>query len=106
MPRKWTATLSPTGYAIEQRIESAELFFSRINARCASGESAFYSPDSDSITLPPFAAFCRQRTTTARARMKPDTGHRTRADAIANWGNFGDNAYRGRADELTAAFGR
>src|SRR6201993_3117936 len=43
---------------IEQRIESAEQFFSRINARVVHlGNRAFYSPDSDSITLPPFAAF-------------------------------------------------
>jgi len=43
---------------IEQRIESAEQFFSRINARVVHlGNRAFYSPDNDTITLPPFAAF-------------------------------------------------
>src|SRR5258706_924361 len=43
---------------IEQRTESAEQFFSRINARLThQGNRAFYSPADDSITLPPFAAF-------------------------------------------------
>src|SRR5258707_392577 len=43
---------------IEQRIESAEEFFGRINARVVhQGNRAFYSPDSDSITLPLFSAF-------------------------------------------------
>jgi antirestriction protein ArdC len=43
---------------IEQRIESAEQFFARINARVVhQGNRAFYSPDTDAITLPPFAAF-------------------------------------------------
>src|SRR5579872_752486 len=43
---------------IEQRIESAEQFFTRINARVVhQGNRAFYSPTDDTITLPPFAAF-------------------------------------------------
>src|SRR3984893_5173635 len=43
---------------IEQRIESAEQFFSRVNARVVhQGNRAFYSPADDAITLPPFAAF-------------------------------------------------
>jgi antirestriction protein ArdC len=43
---------------IEQRIESAEQFFSRINARVIhQGNRAYYSPDNDNITLPPFASF-------------------------------------------------
>jgi antirestriction protein ArdC len=43
---------------IEQRIASAEQFFSRINARVIHlGNRAFYSPADDTITLPPFAAF-------------------------------------------------
>src|SRR5207249_1617441 len=43
---------------IEQRIEFAEQFFARINARVVHlGNRAYYSPDSDTITLPPFAAF-------------------------------------------------
>jgi len=42
---------------IEQRIESAEQFFSRINARVAhQGNRAFYSTADDTITLPPFVA--------------------------------------------------
>jgi antirestriction protein ArdC len=46
---------------IEQRIESAEQFFSRMNARVAhQGNRAFYSPADDSITLPPFAGRTRR----------------------------------------------
>src|SRR5258708_2805938 len=40
---------------IEQRIDSAEQFFPRINARVVhKGNRAFYSPADDNITLPPF----------------------------------------------------
>src|SRR5712692_5822293 len=43
---------------IEQRIESAEQFFSRVNARVVHlGNRAFYTPADDIITLPPFPAF-------------------------------------------------
>jgi antirestriction protein ArdC len=43
---------------IEQRIEQAEIFFRGINARVIhQGNRTFYSPDTDTVTLPPFPAF-------------------------------------------------
>src|SRR5437762_1388141 len=93
---------------IEQRIESAEQFFSRINARLThQGNRAFYSPADDSITLPPFAAF-----------FTPMDYYSTRAHETGHWTakadrcnrelgkRFGDNAYsiEELIAELTAAF--
>jgi antirestriction protein ArdC len=93
---------------IEQRIDSAEQFFSRINARVAHlGNRAFYSPDTDAITLPPFAAF-----------FTPVDYYSTRAHETGHWTSradrcnrelgkrFGDNAYSVEEliAELTAAF--
>ena len=93
---------------IEQRIESAEQFFSRINARVVhQGNRAFYSPADDTITLPPFAAF-----------FTPADYYSTRAHETGHWTShadrcnrelgkrFGDNAYSVEEliAELTAAF--
>ncbi|HLM98643.1 MAG TPA: zincin-like metallopeptidase domain-containing protein [Bryobacteraceae bacterium] len=93
---------------IEQRIESAEQFFSQINARVThQGNRAFYSPDTDAITLPPFAAF-----------FSPIDYYSTRAHETGHWTStanrcdrqlgkrFGDNAYSVEelVAELTAAF--
>ena len=93
---------------IEQRIESAEAFFARINARVVhQGNRAYYSPDSDTITLPPFAAF-----------FTPLDYYGTRAHETGHWTakadrcnrelgkRFGDNAYSMEelVAELTAAF--
>jgi antirestriction protein ArdC len=93
---------------IEQRIESAEQFFSRINARVIHlGNRAFYSPADDTITLPPFAAF-----------FTPLDYYGTRAHETGHWTakadrcnrelgkRFGDNAYSVEEliAELTAAF--
>ena len=93
---------------IEQRIESAEQFFSRINALVLhQGNRAFYSPADDTITLPPFAAF-----------FTPTDYYSTRAHETGHWTakvgrcdrqlgkRFGDNAYSVEEliAELTAAF--
>jgi len=93
---------------IEQRIESAEQFFSRIKARVThQGNRAFYSPADDAITLPPFAAF-----------FTPIDYYSTRAHETGHWTSkagrcdrqlgkrFGDNAYSVEEliAELTAAF--
>ena len=93
---------------IEQRIESAEQFFSRINARVVHlGNRAYYAPDTDTITLPPFAAF-----------FTPLDYYSTRAHETGHWTShasrcdrqlgkrFGDNAYSMEEliAELTAAF--
>jgi antirestriction protein ArdC len=93
---------------IEQRIESAEQFFSRINARVIHlGNRAFYSPADDAITLPPFAAF-----------FTPTDYYSTRAHETGHWTahasrcdrqlgkRFGDAAYSVEEliAELTAAF--
>jgi antirestriction protein ArdC len=93
---------------IEQRIESAEQFFGRINARVAhQGNRAFYSPDSDSITLPPFAAFFTPLD--YYGTRTHETGHWTaKADRCNRelGKRFGDNAYSVEEliAELTAAF--
>jgi antirestriction protein ArdC len=93
---------------IEQRIESAEQFFSRINARVVHlGNRAYYSPDADTITLPPFAAFFTAMDYySTRAH---ETGHWTaKADRCNRelGKRFGDNAYSVEEliAELTAAF--
>jgi antirestriction protein ArdC len=93
---------------IEQRISSAEEFFTRINARVVhQGNRAFYSPADDTITLPPFAAF-----------FTPMDYYSTRAHETGHWTShaqrcnrelgkrFADNAYSVEelAAELTAAF--
>jgi antirestriction protein ArdC len=93
---------------IEQRIEQAEVFFRGINARVIHlGNRAFYSPDADTITLPPFAAF-----------FTPTDYYSTRAHETGHWTSragrcdrelgkrFGDNAYSVEEliAELTAAF--
>jgi antirestriction protein ArdC len=92
----------------EQRIDAAEQFFTRINARVVhQGNRAFYSPDADTITLPPFAAF-----------FTPVDYYSTRAHETGHWTStsgrcdrqlgkrFGDNAYSVEelVAELTAAF--
>jgi len=93
---------------IEQRIESAEVFFQRINARVVhQGNRAFYSPDTDSITLPPFSAFFAPMDYySTRAH---ETGHWTSREGRCNrelGKRFGDNAYSVEelVAELTAAF--
>src|SRR5258708_39938668 len=93
---------------MEQRIEAAEQFFSRINARVIHlGNRAFYSPADDAITLPPFAAF-----------FTPADYYSTRAHETGHWTSqasrcdrqlgkrFGDSAYNVEelVAELTAAF--
>src|SRR5712692_154660 len=93
---------------IEQRIESAEQFFTGINARVAhQGNRAFYSPVDDTITLPPFAAFFTP--TDYYSTRAHETGHWTaKADRCNRelGRRFGDNAYsiEELVAELTAAF--
>ena len=93
---------------IEQRVESADQFFGRINARVVHmGNRAFYSPDTDSITLPPFAAFFAPLD--YYGTRAHETGHWTaRADRCNRelGKRFGDNAYSMEEliAELTAAF--
>jgi antirestriction protein ArdC len=93
---------------IEQRIESAEQFFSRINACVVhQGNRAFYSPDTDTITLPPFPAFFTPADYySTRAH---ETGHWTSREGRCNrelGKRFGDNAYSMEEliAELMAAF--
>jgi antirestriction protein ArdC len=93
---------------IEQRIESAEQFFSRLNARVVhKGNRAFYSPADDTITPPPFGAFFTAMDYySTRAH---ETGHWTaKADRCNRelGKRFGDNAYSVEElmAELTAAF--
>ena len=93
---------------IEQRIASAEQFFQRINARVVHlGNRAFYSPDTDTITLPPFPAFFTAMDYySTRAH---ETGHWTAKAERCNrelGKRFGDNAYSAEelVAELTAAF--
>jgi len=93
---------------IEQRIESAEQFFARINAHVVHhGNRAFYSAADDTITMPPFAAF-----------FTPMDYYGTRAHETGHWTSradrcnrelgkrFGDTAYSMEelVAELTAAF--
>jgi antirestriction protein ArdC len=93
---------------IEQRIASAEQFFSRINARVIHlGNRAFYSPSDDTITLPPFAAFFTP--TDYYSTRAHETGHWTSREGRCNrelGKRFGDNAYSVEEliAELTAAF--
>jgi antirestriction protein ArdC len=93
---------------IEQRIETAEQFFSRINARVIHlGNRAFYSPADDAITLPPFAAFFTP--TDYYSTRAHETGHWTAHAQRCNrelGKRFGDNAYSVEEliAELTAAF--
>jgi antirestriction protein ArdC len=69
---------------IEQRIESAEGFFGRINARVTHlGNRAFYSPADDAITLPPFAAF-----------LAPLDYYGTRAHETGHWTSRADRCNR------------
>ena len=94
--------------SIEQRIESAEQFFSRINARVVhQGNRAFYSPDTDTITLPPFAAFFTA--IDYYSTRGHETGHWSSREGRCNrelGKRFGDNAYsiEELIAELTAAF--
>ena len=93
---------------IEQRIESAEQFFTRIEARVVhQGNRAFYSPADDTITLPPFTAFFTPLDYySARAHETGHwTSHASRCDRQLGK-RFGDNAYSVEelVAELTAAF--
>src|ERR1700730_13633937 len=103
----YTAKADPEA-PIEQRIESAEVFFRGINARVAhQGNRAFYSPADDTITLPPFAAFYTP--VDYYSTRAHETGHWTSRDGRANrelGKRFGDNAYSVEEliAELTAAF--
>jgi len=93
---------------IEQRIESAEQFFRSINARVIhQGNRAFYSPDTDTITLPPFPAFFTPLD--YYSTRGHETGHWTSAASRCDrqlGKRFGDNAYSMEelVAELTAAF--
>ena len=102
------APKSDAGTPIEERIERAEAFFGRINARVVhQGNRAFYSPSDDAITLPPFAAF-----------FTPVDYYSTRAHETGHWTSkadrcnrelgkrFGDSAYAVEelVAELSAAF--
>jgi len=93
---------------IEQRIESAEQFFRAIPARVTHlGNRAFYSPDTDSITLPPFAAFFTPMD--YYSTRGHETGHWTSASSRCDrqlGKRFGDQAYSVEelVAELTAAF--
>ena len=93
---------------IEQRIESAEVFFQRINAHVVhQGNRAFYTPADDTITLPPFAAFFTPLD--YYGTRAHETGHWTSAASRCNrelGKRFGDNAYSVEEliAELTAAF--
>jgi antirestriction protein ArdC len=93
---------------IEQRIEQAEVFFRGINARVLHlGNRAFYSPDADRITLPPFVAFFSAMDYySTRAH---ETGHWTSREGRCDrelGKRFGDSAYSVEEliAELTAAF--
>jgi len=94
--------------SIEQRIESAEQFFAHINVRVVhQGNRAFYSPDTDAITLPPFAAFFTP--IDCYSTRAHETGHWTSAGSRCDrqlGKRFGDNAYSVEqlVAELTAAF--
>jgi antirestriction protein ArdC len=96
------------GAPIEERIERAEVFFGRIDARVTHlGNRAFYSPAEDTITLPPFAAFFTP--TDYYSTRAHETGHWTSAAGRCNrelGTRFGDNAYSVEelVAELTAAF--
>jgi antirestriction protein ArdC len=96
------------GTPIEERIERAEVFFGRINARVAhQGNRAFYSPADDAITLPPFGAFFTP--TDYYSTRAHETGHWTSAAGRCNrelGKRFGDSAYslEELVAELTAAF--
>jgi antirestriction protein ArdC len=93
---------------IEQRIEHADAFFRAVNARVIhQGNRAFYSPDADTISLPPFPAFFTAMD--YYCTRAHETGHWTsRADRCdrALGKRFGDNAYSVEelVAELTAAF--
>jgi antirestriction protein ArdC len=93
--------------AVGHRIERADSFFRGINARIVhQGNSAFYSPSDDSITLPPFTSFFR-----------PVDYYATLAHEVAHWAHapgrcdrklwlFAENAYAFEelVAELTAAY--
>jgi antirestriction protein ArdC len=68
---------------IEQRIESAEQFFPRIDARVAHSIHPLMTP-SPCRRLP---RSLHRWITTALGHMKAATGLRTRRDVIGNWGN-------------------
>jgi antirestriction protein ArdC len=93
---------------LEERIDGAETFFYDLDARVVhQGNRAFYAPDTDVITLPPFAAF-----------NTPVDYYSTRAHETAHWTSkpwrcnrelgkrFGDAAYSMEelVAELSAAF--
>ena len=94
--------------SLDQRIEQAEHFFSRIRASVIHhGNRAFYSPETDAITLPPFAAFFTP--TDYYSTRAHETGHWTSAAGRCDrqlGKRFGDNAYSVEelVAELTAAF--
>ena len=87
---------------------SPEEFFSRINARVLhTGNRAFYSPDTDAITLPPFPAFFTPLD--YYSTRGHETGHWTSASSRCDrqlGKRFGDQAYSVEelVAELTAAF--
>jgi antirestriction protein ArdC len=93
---------------IEERIERAEVFFGRIDARVTHlGNRAFYSPADDTITLPPFAAFFTP--TDYYSTRAHETGHWTSAAGRCSrelGKRFGDSSYSVEelVAELTAAF--
>ncbi len=93
-----------------ERIQGAEAFFDGVPAKVTHyGNSAFYSRATDSITLPPFAAF--KTAVDYYSTRAHETGHWTgaesRCDRIKLMGKrFGDSAYAAEEliAELSAAF--
>ncbi len=107
MPPRWTATRpkAEPEATMPERIDHAEAFFQRIGADLRhGGNQAYYSPVSDHIQMPPFAAFVENVSyySTLAHEHTHWTATADRCDRQLGK-RFGDSAYA--AEELIAELG-
>ncbi len=96
---------APSGLDDGQRIAQVEAFFRNLGATITEdGSRAFYRPATDSIHMPPFAAFTDPVSFYATLAHEAThwTGHKSRCDRDLR-GRFGSESYA--AEELVAELG-
>ena len=72
------------GHAHPGTYRTRGAFFSRSRARCARGNHAYYSPDDDTIQMPPFAAFFTSDGLLRTLAHETRTGRRSATAATVN----------------------
>lgn len=106
LPSRYYAQPEPITFPIAQRIEQADRFFAATGATIRhGGNSAYYSPQSDHIQMPPFEAFrdAESHAATFAHELTHWTKHPTRLNRDLGRKTWGDEGYA--REELVAEMG-